>query len=235
MIVSVIGGGSWGSAFACHLGRKNIHTRLWIKEKDVFEQAVRFRENKTFLPGSIFPPSVSFHNDLDQSVRDAEIVFTAVPSKFCRSLYTRLAPLWDPGTPLVSLTKGIEITTLKRMSEVMEDVFSPRTALKIAALSGPSFAREVADSHPTAVVVASRDQALAKKVQHIVSNSYFRAYTSDDIIGVELSGALKNVIAISAGISDGLQFGTNTVAADGFFATIGNATTGLRWSTGPGG
>jgi glycerol-3-phosphate dehydrogenase (NAD(P)+) len=128
-------------------------------------------------------------------------------------MYERLLPLVDPGTPLVSLTKGIEKDSLKRMSELMEEVFSARFKPRVAALSGPSFAREVAESHPTAVVVASGDFELAKMVQNLVSHSYFRVYTSEDLVGVELAGALKNVIAIAAGISDGLEFGSNSLAA----------------------
>ena len=213
MKACVIGGGSWGSAFALHLGRKNLATSLWIREKDVYEHARRYQENQAFLPGSIFSSSVSFHNDLEEAVQGADILFIAVPSKFCRDIYSRLISHITPDIPLVSLTKGIEKDTLKRMSEIAEEVFAPVARPRVAALSGPSFAREVAESHPTAVVVASGDPKLAKEVQHLVSHSYFRAYASQDIVGVELAGALKNVIAISAGISDGLDFGSNSLAA----------------------
>ncbi len=213
MNACVIGGGSWGSAFALHLGRKNLSTRLWIREKEVYEHARRYRENQAFLPGSIFPSNVTFHNDLEEAVKGTGILFIAVPSKFCRDIYSRLISHIAPDTPIVSLTKGIEKDTLKRMSEIVEDVFIPIARPRVAALSGPSFAREVAESHPTAVVVASQDPELAKEVQHLVSHAYFRVYASQDIIGVELAGALKNVIAISAGISDGLEFGSNSLAA----------------------
>lgn len=213
MKVCVIGGGSWGSAVALHLGRKNIDTRLWIREKDIYEDTIRYRENKTFLPGAIFPSSVSFFHDMGECVQSTEIVFIAVPSKFCRTIYTKIQPYLTSKHIIVSLTKGIEDGTLKRMSEVIADIFSPHFVPQIAVLSGPSFAKEVAVAHPTAVVVASEDNAVAKEIQHLISGSYLRAYTSEDVLGVEIAGALKNVVAIAAGISDGLQFGDNSRAA----------------------
>lgn len=212
MIASVIGGGSWGSAFAIHLGRLNIETKLWIREPDVYEETVRYKENKTFLPGAVFPPTVTFFNDLEGTISSSEVVFIAVPSRFCRETYKKLAPLLSSKHIVVSLTKGIEEDSLKRMSEVQEEVFSPYLKPRIVALSGPSFAREVAESHPTAVVVASKDMNLAKKIQNFVSSLYFRAYSSEDILGVEFAGALKNIIAIATGISDGLQYGSNSMA-----------------------
>jgi glycerol-3-phosphate dehydrogenase (NAD(P)+) len=210
---AVIGGGSWGSAFALHLGRKNIETRLWIREKDICEETIRTKENKTFLPGAVFPTSVSFTNDISLAAESAEIIFMAVPSQFCRSAYSTLLPHLNSHPIIVSMTKGIEEGSLKRMSEVMTEVFAPRFNPKIVALSGPSFAKEVAAAHPTAVVVASPSKAAAETVQVIISGPYLRAYTSDDILGVELAGSLKNVIAIAAGISDGLQYGDNSRAA----------------------
>lgn len=211
MKVSVIGGGNWGSAFALHLGRKNIPTKLWIREEDIYNEILQSKENKTFLQGFIFPDSVSFFSELKEAVQDTEVIFIAVPSKFCRDVYRDLSPFLSSEQIIVSLTKGIETDSLKRMSEVMSEFFS--IPLKLAVLSGPSFAQEVAESHPTAVVVASQKSEVAKKIQHLVSNSYFRAYTSRDVAGVEIAGALKNVIAIAAGISDGLEFGYNSRAA----------------------
>jgi len=211
MKASIIGAGTWGSAFAVHLGRLNIETQLWIREQDIFEEAQKSRENKVFLPGIVFPPSVSFFNEFDGALRSAEIVFIAVPSKFCRKIYENIAALLSSDQIIVSLTKGIEENSLKRMSEIMEEVFSPIPG--IAVLSGPSFAKEVIEEHPTAVVIASKDLALARKVQHFISSLYFRSYASKDMLGVELCGALKNVIAIAAGISNSLEFGHNSMAA----------------------
>lgn len=213
MKACVIGGGTWGSVFALHLGRLNIETQLWIREHDVYEETIRNRENTAFLPGFLFPPPVSFFHDIKKAASSTEIVFIAVPSKFSRRIYEQLAPSLSSAQIIVSLTKGIEKNSLKRMSEVMEEVFSPLFTPRIAALSGPSFALEVVQNHPTAVVVASKDLNLAKKIQHLISSVSFRVYTSKDIIGVELGGALKNVIAIAAGISDSLEFGNNSNAA----------------------
>ena len=213
MIAAVIGGGSWGSAFALHLGRLNIPTNLWIREKEVHQELLEYNENKTFLPDMFFPGNVNFYNDLEESVKNTDIVFMAVPSKFCRDVYIRLSPFLSSEQILVSLTKGIEDVSLKRMSEIMEEIFLPLFSPKIVALSGPSFAREVAESHPTAVVVASKNIQLAREIQHSISNSYFRTYLSSDIIGIEIAGALKNVMAIAAGILDGLEFGSNSIAA----------------------
>ena len=212
MKAGVIGGGTWGSAFALHLGSKNIETNLWILEKEVYEQTLRYRENKTFLPGAVFPSSVSFFNSIEEAVKDTHCLFIAVPSKFCRSVYEKLAPLLTDETVLVSLTKGIEEGSLLRMSQVMLEVFSPFFSPRLAVLSGPSFAREVAEFHPTAVVLATEDRSVSKTIQHYISNMSFRAYTSEDIIGLEIAGALKNVIAIASGISEGLDFGANSMA-----------------------
>jgi glycerol-3-phosphate dehydrogenase (NAD(P)+) len=212
MKACVIGGGTWGSAFALHLGSKNIQTNLWIMEEEVYEQTLRYKENKTFLPGAVFPTSVSFFNKIEDAVKGVDSVFIAVPSKFCRSVYEKMAPLLSAETILVSLTKGIEEGSLLRMSQVMQEVFSPHFSPRIAVLSGPSFAREVAESHPTAVVLASKDPSVSKTTQHYISNLSFRAYTSEDVIGLEIAGALKNVIAIASGISEGLQFGANSMA-----------------------
>ncbi len=213
MNTSVIGAGTWGSAMAIHLGRLNIKTKLWIREKDIYEEMSRTRENSVFFPGYTFPPSVSFFLDMKDALSQSDVVFVAVPSKFCRLTYKKMAPALTADQILISLTKGIEETTLKRMSELMEEIITPRFTPLTGALSGPSFAKEVIEHHPTAVVLASKDMDLAQKVQRLISSQTFRVYTSNDILGVEIAGALKNVIAIAAGISDALEFGNNTIAA----------------------
>jgi glycerol-3-phosphate dehydrogenase (NAD(P)+) len=209
----IIGAGSWGSAFALHLGRKGHQTSLWIREKNILTDTIRTRENKVFLPGYIFPDNVCFSNQIDKVINSADIIFVAVPSKFCRDVYTKITPYLYNNQIIVSLTKGIEATSLQRMSELLFHTFSPSFNPRIAVLSGPSFAKEVAESQPTAVVIASEDIALAREVQESVSDISFRCYTSTDLIGVELAGAFKNVIAIAAGISDALEFGHNSRAA----------------------
>jgi glycerol-3-phosphate dehydrogenase (NAD(P)+) len=213
MKACVIGGGSWGSAFALHLGRKGLKTRLWIREEDLYADILLSRENKTFLPGYTFPETVSFSNRLDEAVKGAKLVFIAVPSKFCSAVYEEMALHLSGDQITVSLTKGFEETTLQRMSELMHQTFSRYFKPRTAVLSGPSFAKEVAEAQPTAVVIASEDISIAQAVQKAVSDLSFRCYTSTDVIGVELAGAFKNVIAIAAGISDALQFGHNSRAA----------------------
>ena len=209
----IVGAGSWGSAFSLHLARLKIPTHLWVREEDILAGLHKDKENRVFLPGFIFPPGVSFYGNLEEAISSTDIVFLAVPSQFARSILVKMAPLLTPGHTVVSLTKGIEEKSLKRMSEVMGEVFLQRSLPRVAVLSGPSFAREVAQLHPTAVVVASRDKETARNIQQLISNVFFRVYTSEDVTGVELAGALKNVIAVAAGISDGLDFGHNSRAA----------------------
>lgn len=213
MNATVIGGGSWGSAFARYLGSLGLPTQLWIREEDIYRAAVETRENSSFLPGFRFPDAVRFSDDLRGSAAFGEIVFVAVPSQYCRAVYARIAPVLRREQVVVSLTKGFDKQTLMRMSQVMEEVFRPHVRPRLAALSGPSFAKEVAAGHPTALVVASRDQAAAREVQHLISSLTIRAYTTTDVTGVEVAGALKNVVAIAAGIADAMKFGLNTRAA----------------------
>jgi len=213
MDAAIIGGGGWGSAFALHLGRLRLKTQLWIREKEILRELLKNRKNGVFLPGFSFPPEVTFSNDIRETASSAGILFVAVPSRFCRPVFKEIAPVLRRDQVIVSLTKGIEEGSLKRMTEIMEEVFSPHSLPRLAVLSGPSFAREVAEKHPTAVVIASADAESARSIQHLVSNIHFRAYTSDDVAGVELAGALKNVIAVACGISDALRFGHNTRAA----------------------
>lgn len=213
MKISVVGGGSWGSAFALHLGRMGIPTRLWIREKEVYLEIINFKENKTFLPREKFPPEVIPCLDIKEAVQDSHIVFIAIPSQYCHFIYQQIKPFIASKQVLVSLTKGIENKSLMRMTEIIQEIFSVRKMSEVAVLSGPSFAVEVARKHPTAVVVASKSMNCARKIQHLISNQHFRAYTSTDIIGVEIAGAVKNVLAIATGISDGIEFGYNSQAA----------------------
>jgi glycerol-3-phosphate dehydrogenase (NAD(P)+) len=213
MKASVIGAGSWGSAFARYLGRIRVPTRLWVREGDIYQELVKTRENRTFLPGFSFPAAVAFSNNIRETVLFGDILFIAVPSQFCRSVYAKVAPFLQEGQIVVSLTKGIDQKSLKRMSQVMEEIFRPHARPHLAVLSGPTFARDVAAGHPTALVVASRDSDTAKTIQQLISSLTIRVYTSPDVTGVEIAGALKNVIAIAAGLSDAMDFGLNSRAA----------------------
>ncbi|HTR24245.1 MAG TPA: NAD(P)H-dependent glycerol-3-phosphate dehydrogenase [Terriglobales bacterium] len=213
--VAVIGAGAWGTALAIALGRKGENAiHLWANEPDVVESITRQRVNERFLPGFKIPESVVATNDLGVALSGTEIVVSVMPSQYCRILFQRMAPTLGPESLLVSCTKGLENGTLSRMSEVISDVMRERKfTVRVGALSGPSFAKEVARGDPTAVTVASTDSDLARAVQQAFNSSRFRVYTNDDVIGVELGGALKNVIAIAAGVCDGLGLGHNSVAA----------------------
>lgn len=210
MRVTVLGGGSWGTALAVHLGRAGHPVRLWLRDADVAAQIRQQRENRAYLPGIAVPDTVSPTLDLAEAASDAEIALVVIPSQFCRGVYRELRGALPSGAGLVSATKGLEVGRWRRMTEVAAEEAPGRP---VAVLSGPSFALEVGQGQPTAVVVAAHDAALAESLQRAVSTPTFRAYASDDLVGVELCGALKNVIAIAAGILDGLGLGHNTVAA----------------------
>jgi len=208
--VAVLGGGSWGTALAAHLGRAGHPVRLWLRRPPLAEEINRHRRNPAYLPGIELPAGLIATTDLGDAVGEADAIFVVIPSEFCRDVYRLLGAAAPPGAVIVSGTKGIEIDTLRRMTQVAAE---EAPGHPLAVLSGPSFALEVAREQPTTVVVASRDLAVAEAVQRLVSTRSFRAYSSDDVVGVELAGSLKNVIAIAAGIIDGLGYGHNTVAA----------------------
>ena len=213
--IAIIGAGAWGTALSIVLGRKGGHrVRLWVYENEVRESIAARRVNELFLPGQSIPDSVSPTGDLEEAVRNAQVVVSVMPSQHSRRLFQEMCPHLKPEMLLVSATKGVEEKTLLRMTEVIaqivhQDGFLPR----IGALSGPSFAKEVARGDPTAITIASKDPELAETVQREFSDPRFRVYTNDDVIGVELGGSLKNVIAIAAGVCDGLGLGHNSIAA----------------------
>jgi glycerol-3-phosphate dehydrogenase (NAD(P)+) len=213
--VAIIGAGAWGTSLAIALARKQEHTiHLWGNEAEVVEGIASRRVNERFLPGFELPASIQATNSLEIALEDADILVSVMPSQHCRSLFERMKPALHPETLIVSCTKGLENTTLSRMTEVIAAVLGERGFTpRVGALSGPSFAKEVARGDPTAVTVASCDSELARAVQHAFNSSRFRVYTNDDVIGVELGGALKNVIAIAAGVCDGVGLGHNSVAA----------------------
>jgi glycerol-3-phosphate dehydrogenase (NAD(P)+) len=206
----VLGAGSWGTALAAHLARAGHAVRLWARDERMARMLNERRVNPDYLPGVTLPEGITATHDLAVAAAASDTVFVVVPSGFCRALYQRLPAALAPGAVLVSATKGLETGTLRRMTEVAAE---EAPGHPLAVLSGPSFALEVAQGQPTTVVVASADLRVAESVQRAVSGRTFRAYTSDDVPGVELAGALKNVIAIAAGIVDGLGYGRNTAAA----------------------
>ncbi len=210
MNIAVLGGGSWGTALAAHLARGGHRPRLWMRDAARAHELNGTHASPRYLPGVELPADLVATADLQEAVAGADTLLVVVPSAFCRDFYRRLSPLLGQGARLVSATKGLEEGTLRRMSELAEE---EAPGHPVAVLSGPSFALEVAQGQPPTVVVASRDEELAASVQRAISTRTFRAYTSTDVTGVELGGALKNVIAIAAGITDGLGFGQNTLAA----------------------
>jgi glycerol-3-phosphate dehydrogenase (NAD(P)+) len=214
--IAIIGAGAWGTALSIVLGRKESHrVRLWAHEKDVCESIARQRVNEKFLPGQSIPACVTPCNDLAEALQGAAIVVSVMPSQHCRRLFERMRPQLGAETMIVSATKGLEEKSLLRMTEVIVQVVKANgtPAPRIGALSGPSFALEAARGDPTAIAIASQDKELARFVQQEFSHASFRLYTNDDPVGVELGGALKNVVAIAAGVCAGLGLGHNSVAA----------------------
>jgi glycerol-3-phosphate dehydrogenase (NAD(P)+) len=214
--IAIIGAGAWGTALAIALGRKGAHrVRLWAHEKEVRDSINQRHSNDLFLPGHKLPESVTATGHYQEVLRGAEIVVSVMPSHHCRRVFEEMWVYLAPEMLIVSATKGLENETHLRMSEVISQViksargFTPRRG----ALSGPSFAKEVARGDPTAIAVASPDDELTETVQREFSDPQFRVYTNRDVIGVELGGALKNTIAIAAGVCDGLGLGHNSIAA----------------------
>jgi glycerol-3-phosphate dehydrogenase (NAD(P)+) len=213
MPVAIIGAGGWGTALAATLARTDRRVSLWVYEADLAEGMSESRENPVYLPSIRIPQSVLVSNSMISVLADSRIVIMAVPSHVFRSVVQQMAPLVKPDTIFVSATKGIETCTLMRMSQVITDVLGTSVESRIAVISGPTFAPEVARGVPTALVVASPLESLRVQLQNELSTPRFRLYTNLDIIGVEIGAATKNIIAIAAGVADGLGLGSNAAAA----------------------
>jgi glycerol-3-phosphate dehydrogenase (NAD(P)+) len=211
--LAIIGGGSWGTALALVLAPRFARIRLWVYEPDLAARMAASRENDLYLPGFPLPPMVDVTNEIPKALDGASIILSVVPSHLVRVLYGRMLPYLDPAMLFVSATKGLENGTLLRISEVIAEAVSARFAPRVAVISGPTFAREVAAAQPSALVVASNDAEVARRVQSAFSGPTFRLYTSPDPAGVEIGGAVKNVVAIGAGVCDGLGLGHNALAA----------------------
>jgi len=209
--VAVLGAGSWGTALAIHLGRLGHDVRLWGRDRALVAEIQAGRANPAYLPDVTLPDTVSVTAAIENAVGDTQLIVSATPSHGCRAVMRAAAPHVAPHATIVSATKGLEAETLLRMSEVIREELGPRRP--VVALSGPSFAIEVAHELPTAVLAASSDPAAAELVQAEFRGSSFRLYGSTDIVGVEIGGSLKNVIAIAAGVVEGLGLGHNALAA----------------------
>jgi glycerol-3-phosphate dehydrogenase (NAD(P)+) len=211
--LAIIGAGSWGTALAIVLAPRFRGIRLWVYEKELAERMRDTRVNDLYLPGSNLPGNVTVETEFPAALAGAATVLSVMPSHLVRAIYCRMLPCLDPSMVFVSATKGLENGTLLRSSEVIRECLSSRFEPRVGVISGPTFAREVARGDPTALVVASTDQELAASVQASFSGPAFRLYTSADPVGVEIGGAVKNVVAIGAGVCHGLGLGSNTQAA----------------------
>jgi len=211
--IGVIGAGSWGTTLADLLAKKGHDVTLWAHEPEVAREMTETGVNNLFLPGISLSPRLRFTGSLHEAAADKNMLLFVVPSQVVRGVIKAILPSLPQGAMIVSASKGIELETLMLVSHIYEELLPPGLYRNFAALSGPTFAREVAQEMPTAVVAASAEPSVAGYVQSVFTTGYFRVYTNNDVIGVELGGAIKNVIAIAAGISDGLGFGYNTRAA----------------------
>ncbi|NSW86297.1 MAG: NAD(P)-dependent glycerol-3-phosphate dehydrogenase [Syntrophobacteraceae bacterium] len=211
--IGVVGAGSWGTTLAQLLACKGYHVDLWVYEEELYQSIKKTRRNNIYLPGFILDANVTAHNRLEDVAGGHDFLVMVVPSHVYRSVAAQMLPFLAPGCIIVNATKGIENDTLLTMSGIWRDVLPSADFAHVLCLSGPSFAHEVIQKIPTAVTVAGESMDLARTVQRIFSTSFFRVYTSLDKIGVELAGASKNVIAVAAGVCDGMGFGHNTRAA----------------------
>lgn len=211
--IAVIGAGSWGTTLAHHLAKMGHRIQLWVYESEICRAIEDKRENPVFLPGVRLHNHIQPFNDLKASVQGVVAVVSAPPSHVVRQVWERLAPEITSAPLIVTVSKGIETDSLLTMSQVIREVAGDETESRLCVLSGPTFAREVSAELPTAAVAASTERDVAVWTQELFSNSSFRVYTGEDVLGVELGGSLKNVIALTAGLSDGLNLGHNARAA----------------------
>jgi len=207
--VAVIGAGSWGTTLASLLSKKGYDVSLWVYEKDLAEEIERTRLNKVYLPDIRLPENIMVSHRIDEVVNKARYILNVVPAQYTRAVFKEISPYLSNGSAIISASKGIERGTLMTISSVLKEL----TGHEVAALSGPSFAKEVIKNLPTAVTLATENRNTGILLQELFNTSTFRVYTHNDILGVEIGGALKNVIAIAAGISDSLGLGNNARAS----------------------
>ena len=215
--IAVIGAGSWGTALAVLLAGKNYAVELWGHSADHVDRLIRDRENRKYLPGILFPSMLLPVHQLKKAVEGTPIIVMAVPSHAYRKVFVEIVPFLCENCRIISAVKGIENKTLQTMTQVMAEVIAEKHLsaknIELGVISGPSFAKEVAKEVPTAVTIGFNNLQTAKDIQKIFGTDFFRVYASQDIIGLEISAALKNIIAIAAGVCDGLGYGLNTRAA----------------------
>jgi glycerol-3-phosphate dehydrogenase (NAD(P)+) len=209
--ITIIGAGSWGTALSIHLANKGYRVNLWVYEKFLYKQIKETKENSLFLPGFSLPNLIYPTNSIEEAIGENDIILMVVPTNFIRNIAKELRLFLKPNTIVINAAKGIETGSLCRIQEILMEVL-PITS-NFATLSGPTFAMEVAEGKPSAIVVASEQKAISDKLQSIFSTPSLKVFTSDDPTGVEIGGALKNIMAITTGISDGVKFGHNSRAA----------------------
>lgn len=207
--IAVIGAGSWGTTLAYLLSQKGSDVSLWVYEKDLAKEIQRSRVNKLYLPDIRLPETIMVSHQIDKVMNKARYILNVVPAQYTRAVFKEISPFLSNGSIIISASKGIERKTLMTISSVLKEL----TGLEVAALSGPSFAKEVIKNLPTAVTLATENRNTGFLLQEVFNTSAFRVYTHDDILGVEIGGALKNVIAIASGISDSLSLGNNARAS----------------------
>jgi glycerol-3-phosphate dehydrogenase (NAD(P)+) len=211
--VAVLGAGSWGTALAKSISDQGHRVRLWARRRELVDVIARDRENAAYLPGAALAPTLTPTSELAHALEGADVVLSVIPTHGLREALDQAAAFFPADAPILSATKGIENGTLELVSGIFEDHFPAERHHLLCYLGGPSFAKEVAQGMPTAVVVAAKDARSAARVQQVLGTDRLRVYTTDDVVGIELGGALKNVMAIAAGVGDGLGFGHNTRAA----------------------
>lgn len=212
MKIAVIGGGSWGTALAQVLAKNGHEISLWVYEKDLADVINSQHENKQYLPGVLLEESLQADSNIGTVLKGVKWVLFVVPSHVARTVLNSVRPFLSDDIPIISATKGIETGTLMLMSDVIREALGRKSTKRIAVLSGPSFAKELVLEHPTAVSLAAEDYRLAARIQKVFANAYFKLFLCSDLVGVQLGGALKNVVALAAGGADGLGFGSNTKA-----------------------
>jgi glycerol-3-phosphate dehydrogenase (NAD(P)+) len=213
MKVAIIGTTSWGTTLGVILSRRGIDVALWARTVEESERLARDRENTARLPGIPFPEGLLTTGDVEEALQDASLVILAVPSQQMRQNARIIKGHIAKGVPILSAAKGLEVDTTKRMTQVISEEIDPAYRHNICVLSGPNLSMEIVRGLPATTVIAAQDSAVAKRAQGIMASATFRVYTNDDVIGVELGGALKNIVALAAGLSDGLGYGDNAKAA----------------------
>lgn len=208
--ISIIGDGGWGTALAIHLSRNSYPVKLWSPSEKYASILKKTRINKKFLPGFVLPESIEITGDLKLAIENTSLIVLAIPSAYLKNILKKIRPLSFRSLPFLSAVKGINTRPVNRVSEM---IFNELGKIDLAVLSGPTIASEVAKGLPSSAVVASKNISLANKIQKIFNSSLFRIYTNSDMIGVEIGGSIKNIVAIACGVCDGLGFGTNTKAA----------------------